>query len=99
MKKLYLLVCYFDRSLYPIEIYDTKEKADKAGKQYISHESDNKVFYDSYIILEFEEKESMYPFDDFDDAFYDLYGKESLSELLLQYVRKNIDEFQYRINK
>ena len=52
-----------------------------------------------YHVDEFEEKEKMYPFEDFDDAFYDLYETESLSELLLQYVRKNIEEFQYRINR
>lgn len=60
MKNLYLLVCYFDKSLYPIEIYDTKEKADEAGKQYILQKQNNKVFYDSYVILEFAEKERGY---------------------------------------
>lgn len=44
-------------------------------------------------IDEYEEQVERYPFDDFDDAFYQLYDEEHLSDVLVMYVRAHIDEF------
>lgn len=51
---------------------------------------------DSFIIYdvdEFEEQLGSYPFDEFDDAYYELYEDNPLEELLIKYARKHIDEF------
>lgn len=35
----------------------------------------------------------LYPFDDFDDAFYDLYGSEPLESYIVAYILKNVNSF------
>lgn len=42
-------------------------------------------------VKEYEAKTQLYPFDDFDDAFYALYETEPFEEKLISYVRKNAD--------
>ena len=44
---------------------------------------------DNYMI-EYNERKNRYPFDDFDEEFYKL---ESLEKYLVEYIRKNINEF------
>lgn len=41
---------------------------------------------------EFEVQNNRYPFDAFDDAYYDIYEDENLEVLLTTYARKHIDE-------
>lgn len=51
---------------------------------------------DSFIIDEVDEYEAQterYPFDDFDDKYYELYECESLEEMLVSYVKQNLDDF------
>lgn len=44
-------------------------------------------------IDEYEEQTERYPFDEFDDAYYELYEKEPLERFLLEYVKKNLKDF------
>ncbi len=44
-------------------------------------------------IDEYEEQTERYPFDDFDDAYYELYEKEPLERFLLEYVKRNLKDF------
>lgn len=51
---------------------------------------------DSFIIddvSQFEVQMSRYPFDEFDDSYYELYEKEPLENLLMNYARQHIDDF------
>ena len=51
---------------------------------------------DSFIIDdvdEFEEQTQRYPFDDFDDAYYELYEKEPLDRMLVNYAKNNLKDF------
>lgn len=50
----------------------------------------------SFIIkdlAEFQEQNKKYPFDNFDETFYELYKKESLYNCLIAYVRQHIEQF------
>ena len=52
---------------------------------------------DSFIIEEVEEFEAQterYPFDDFDDKYYELYEKEPLEDLLISYAKKHLEDFK-----
>ncbi len=44
------------------------------------------------------EYEDMYPFDDFDDDYYELYGRQPLETMLAAYIRAHIDEVRGIIN-
>ena len=51
---------------------------------------------DSFIIEdveEFENQNQRYPFDDFDEQYYNMYEKEPLEDILIKYVRTNLKEF------
>lgn len=47
---------------------------------------------------EFEAQNARYPFDDFDDAYYNIDEKYPLCSLLDQYARKHLDEFDIFTN-
>lgn len=50
----------------------------------------------SFILLDindFEKQNERYPFDTFDDAYYELYEKEPLDDLLVKYARNHMDDF------
>lgn len=50
----------------------------------------------SFIIKdlsEFQEQNKKYPFDNFDETFYELYKKEPLYNCLIAYVRQHIEQF------
>ena len=52
---------------------------------------------DSFMIEEVEEFEAQtkrYPFDDFDDKYYELYEKEPLEDLLISYAKKHLEDFK-----
>lgn len=52
---------------------------------------------DSFMIEDVEEYEAQterYPFDDFDDKYYELYENEPLEDMLLLYAKKNLDDFE-----
>ena len=46
-----------------------------------------------YISYEINGKK--YPFDDFDDAYYDLYEETALDELLFNYSKQHLKDFIY----
>lgn len=46
----------------------------------------------------FDEQCKRYPFDDFDDNYYELYENEDLSELLITYARNNISVIFENLN-
>jgi hypothetical protein len=51
---------------------------------------------DSFIIddvNQFEIQRSRYPFDKFDNSYYELYENEPLQELLVKYAREHIGDF------
>lgn len=51
---------------------------------------------DSFItedIKDYQKQVKRYPFDDFDDAYYELYEDDPLEQYLLEYVRKHLEEF------
>ena len=52
---------------------------------------------ESFMIEEIEEYEAQtqrYPFDDFDDKYYELYETESLEDMLLIYAKQNLNDFE-----
>ena len=52
---------------------------------------------DSFMIEDVEEFEAQterYPFDDFDDNYYELYEKEPLEDLLISYAKKHLEDFK-----
>ena len=52
---------------------------------------------DSFMIEDVEEFEAQtkrYPFDDFDDKYYELYEKEPLEDLLISYAKKHLEDFK-----
>ena len=48
-------------------------------------------FFDVNEVEEFEEKTEKYPFDEYDDAFYDM---EPLETYLKKFIRENVKDFQ-----
>lgn len=51
---------------------------------------------DSFVIEDISEYEiqyKRYPFDDFDEEYYALYEEEPLEMILVQYVRKHLEDF------
>jgi hypothetical protein len=40
---------------------------------------------------------SRYPFDKFDDSYYELYENEPLEELLVKYAREHIEDFAIKV--
>lgn len=52
---------------------------------------------ESFMIEEIEEYEvqtQRYPFDDFDEMYYELYETESLEDMLLRYAKQNLKDFE-----
>lgn len=52
---------------------------------------------ESFIVEEIEDYEAQterYPFDDFDNAYYELYEKEPLEDILLAYAKQNLGDFK-----
>ena len=52
---------------------------------------------DSFMIedvAEYEAQTERYPFDDFDDKYYELYENEPLEELLIVYVKDYLEDFK-----
>ena len=45
-------------------------------------------------VSEYEAQFARYPFDDFDDAYYDLYEEEALDDLLLAYSKLHLEDFE-----
>lgn len=44
-----------------------------------------------YDVEEFKTQKNRYPFDEFDDKYYENYANENLQDLLVEYVRNNIE--------
>lgn len=44
-------------------------------------------------VSEFEDMEERFPFDDFDDAYYELYETNSLEKHLLEYAKAHLQDF------
>ena len=79
-------------SLHSIEAYDYEALLSSFINKH--HISLNQL--DSFItddIDEYEQQTERYPFDDFDDAYYELYESNPLQHLLTKYIKKHIEEF------
>lgn len=62
---------------------------------FISDNSIDVSDLESFIVYDIEEYDAQterYPFDAFDDAYYELYESEDIETLLLEYVRSNINK-------
>ena len=59
---------------------------------------DNDIDIGELDKLEYEELCDMYPFDDFDNAYYELYEKQPLETMLAAYIRGHIDEVRGVVN-
>lgn len=46
-------------------------------------------------VEEYEEQMEKYPFEEFDDLYYELDENEPLEELLIKYVKLHIEEFVF----
>ncbi|MCM1365389.1 MAG: DMP19 family protein [Faecalibacterium sp.] len=74
--------------------------ADKIYELYDNFLRDNNISpyeLDSFIIDDvdnFEEQNNRYPFDDFDEAYYEIYETESIEELTAEYARKHYSDFE-----
>lgn len=83
----YLIEC-----LHEIHAYDyEKLLSDFINTHHISLDA-----LDSFIIDDIDDYENQterYPFDDFDDAYYDLYEKNPLQDLLCEYIQKHLEDF------
>ena len=60
--------------------------------------ADNDIDISGLDEIEYEDMYDMYPFDDFDDAYYELYGRQPLETMLAAYIRAHIDEVRGIIN-
>lgn len=54
--------------------------------------ADNDIDISRLDEIEYEDMYDMYPFDDFDDDYYELYGRQPLETMLAAYIRAYIDE-------
>lgn len=49
--------------------------------------------FDIDDVNDYAEKTKLYPFDDFDDRYYELYQSDPLSAYLVKFVRDNLNDF------
>lgn len=52
--------------------------------------------FDIDDIDDYEEQTKRYPFDDFDDAYYELYEREPLEDMLIAYAKQHLEDFAIR---
>ena len=60
--------------------------------------ADNDIDISGLDEIEYEDMYDMYPFDDFDDDYYELYGRQPLETMLAAYIRAYIDEVRDVVN-
>lgn len=60
--------------------------------------ADNDIDISGLDEIEYEDMYDMYPFDDFDDDYYELYGRQPLETVLAAYIRAYIDEVRDVVN-
>lgn len=60
--------------------------------------ADNDIDISRLDEIEYEDMYDMYPFDDFDDDYYELYGRQPLETMLAAYIRAYIDEARGVVN-
>lgn len=60
--------------------------------------ADNDIDISRLDEIEDEDMYDMYPFDDFDDDYYELYGRQPLETMLAAYIRAYIDEVRGVVN-
>lgn len=60
--------------------------------------ADNDIDISGLDEIEYEDMYDMYPFDDFDDDYYELYGRQPLETMLAAYIRACIDEVRGVVN-
>ena len=60
--------------------------------------ADNDIDISGLDEIEYEDMYDMYPFDDFDDDYYELYGRQPLETMLAAYIRAYIDEVRGVVN-
>lgn len=66
-------------------------------REFVEKHNINMCELDSFIIEDEDDYEAQverYPFDDFDDMYYELYENESLEDILLEYAKKNLSDFE-----
>lgn len=67
-------------------------------KLYDDFIDDNNIDISGLDEIEYEDLYDMYPFDDFDDAYYELYERQPLETILAAYIREHIDEVRGIVN-
>lgn len=72
--------------------------ADEYQKLYDSFIEGNDIDISRLDEIEYEDMYDMYPFDEFDDAYYELYGRQPLETMLAAYIREHIDEVRGIVN-
>lgn len=87
---------YLLDSLEEVQAFPYKELLEKFVR-------DNGILLDdlsSFVIEDFDElqdefakQSARYPFEEFDDAYYELYGEEPLGDFLEKYCKEHIGEF------
>lgn len=60
--------------------------------------ADNDIDISGLDEIEYEDMYDMYPFNDFDDDYYELYGRQPLETMLAAYIRAHIDEVRGVVN-
>ena len=60
--------------------------------------ADNDIDISGLDEIEYEDMYDVYPFDDFDDDYYELYGRQPLETMLAAYIRAYIDEVRGVVN-
>lgn len=60
--------------------------------------ADNDIDISRLDEIEYEDMYDMYSFDDFDDDYYELYGRQPLETMLAAYIRAYIDEVRGVVN-
>ena len=60
--------------------------------------ADNDIDISGLDEIEYEDMYDMYPFYDFDDDYYELYGRQPLETMLAAYIRAYIDEVRGVVN-
>lgn len=72
--------------------------ADEYQRLYDSFIEGNDIDISRLDEIEYEDMYDMYPFDEFDDAYYELYGRQPLETMLAAYIREHIDEVRGIVN-
>lgn len=68
-------------------------------KEFVDKHGINLTELDSFIVDDIDDYEAQterYPFDDFDDAYYELYENEPLEDMLLAYAKQHLEDFEIR---